>query len=37
MELLRSSGGLLELLGLAHMEFLINLKGPLMHDGRQLF
>jgi hypothetical protein len=32
--------GMLELLSLSHMEFqifLINLKGPFMHGGRQLF
>jgi hypothetical protein len=29
--------GLLELLGLAHIEFLINLKSSFMHDGRWLF
>jgi hypothetical protein len=34
---LRSGGGLLELLGLTHIEFLINLIGTFMHDGRQLF
>jgi hypothetical protein len=27
----------LELLGLAHREFLINLKGPFMHGEWQLF
>jgi hypothetical protein len=30
---LRSCGRLLELLGLAHREFLINLKGTFMHAG----
>jgi hypothetical protein len=34
---LRSGGGLLELLGLAHRELLINLKGPFMHGEWQLF
>jgi hypothetical protein len=34
---LRSGGGLLELLGQAHRKFIINLKGPFMHGGWQLF
>jgi hypothetical protein len=33
----QSQGYLLEFLGLAHKEFLINLKGSFMHVGWQLF
>jgi hypothetical protein len=37
MKILKFGGGLLELLGQAHMKFLINLKCSFMDGGWQLF